>query len=220
MTQPIYVPPQFDAVRDANEAFLWSGKPELLPYLATGLPLLFAAAVMVGIFIFFTILFRSAPAADANPSAGLFIFAIASPLVIIFGISLLNLVRLLVAYQQTWYAVTNKRVILRTGFWGAEFSTVDFDNIPELQVTVSFFESLVGAGTISGFAAAEMPGRDSALQAAFAAGNNRFIAIRDPYTVYRLLKETTVDVKTDWQYPNALRPDENPGYRTRYSPRR
>jgi hypothetical protein len=29
-----------------------------------------------------------------------------------------------------------------------------------------------------------------------------------------------VDVKTDWNYPNALRPEENPGYRTKYNPKK
>ena len=44
------------------------------------------------------------------------------------------------------------------------------------------------------------------------------VAIDAPYDVDKLLKETTVDVKTDWNYPNKLRPAENPGYHTDYKP--
>ena len=28
-----------------------------------------------------------------------------------------------------------------------------------------------------------------------------------------------VDIKTDWNYPNKLRPEENPGYDTKYEPK-
>jgi hypothetical protein len=213
-----YVPPQFDAVRDADEEFLWHGRPAALPYFATGLPLFFASLVMAGIFLFFNQLFRSAPAPDQNPALGFFLLVFSAPLWIIFGLGMLNIVRLFIAFRQTYYAVTSKRVIIRTGFWGPEFTTVDFDKIPELTVTVGFFEGLVGAGTIAGFVNA--PESTSAFNANFTDTHNRFIAIRDPYTVYRLLKDTSVDVKTDWNYPNALRPEENPGYRTRYRPQR
>ncbi|MBU1125608.1 MAG: hypothetical protein KKC84_06260 [Candidatus Omnitrophica bacterium] len=43
-----------------------------------------------------------------------------------------------------------------------------------------------------------------------------FIAVEKPYEVFKKLKTVMVDIKTDWNYPNKLRPDENPGYRTKY----
>jgi hypothetical protein len=34
--------------------------------------------------------------------------------------------------------------------------------------------------------------------------------------VFKMVKQTSVDIKTDYNYPNALRPETNPGYKTKY----
>jgi len=48
---------------------------------------------------------------------------------------------------------------------------------------------------------------------------NEFISIADPYEVFKQIKQVSVDIKTDWNYPNKLRPEENPGYSTKYTPK-
>lgn len=40
--------------------------------------------------------------------------------------------------------------------------------------------------------------------------------VENPYEVYKLIQQTVVDITTDRQLPNQLRPEENPGYHTRY----
>ena len=40
--------------------------------------------------------------------------------------------------------------------------------------------------------------------------------ITDPYFIYSQLKKIANDIKQDILYPNALRPEENPGYKTSY----
>ena len=45
---------------------------------------------------------------------------------------------------------------------------------------------------------------------------DKFIGIDEPYAVFKRIKEVSVDIKTDWNYPNAMRPGVNPGYPTRY----
>ena len=40
--------------------------------------------------------------------------------------------------------------------------------------------------------------------------------IKNPYQITAKLQKITMDIKTDVYYPNALRPDENPGYNTKY----
>lgn len=44
---------------------------------------------------------------------------------------------------------------------------------------------------------------------------NRFIGIEHPYDTFRLLKGVAFNTKTDILYPNAYRPAENPGYKTK-----
>ena len=45
---------------------------------------------------------------------------------------------------------------------------------------------------------------------------DKFISIKDPYDVYKLLKKVSLDVATDQAYPNAYRPKENEGYNTKF----
>ena len=40
--------------------------------------------------------------------------------------------------------------------------------------------------------------------------------IEDPYRITTQLQKIAADIKADIYYPNALRPEENEGYRTQY----
>ncbi len=42
--------------------------------------------------------------------------------------------------------------------------------------------------------------------------------IENPYEVFKFFKEISHAVKTDIEYPNQLRPENNPGYQTQYNP--
>ena len=46
------------------------------------------------------------------------------------------------------------------------------------------------------------------------ARSNTIQSIYEPYAVFKRLKETSHDVKSDIEYPNAMRPAHNPGYNT------
>ena len=39
--------------------------------------------------------------------------------------------------------------------------------------------------------------------------------LTDCYKIYKIIQTTILDIQTDIEYPNALRPDENPGYDTK-----
>jgi len=43
-------------------------------------------------------------------------------------------------------------------------------------------------------------------------------AVKNPYEVFKLLKQVYFDIKTDVEYPNRLRPPVNPGYGSEYTP--
>lgn len=120
------------------------------------------------------------------------------------------MLRLCLVFGNTCYAFSNKRILLRTGFWGIDFKSIDFDRLQETDVTVNPIENLLGVGSLKMFS--------GGMTAKGAPTFNFFIGIEKPYEVYKQLKTVTVDVKTDWNYPNALRPSENKGYKTDYTP--
>ena len=116
--------------------------------------------------------------------------------------------RLILVHKNTFYAITNKRVMIRSGFWGIDFKAIDYDKISDIQVSVNPLENTLGVGTIR-FSAGRVSSKEYLL-------TDDFIAVPTPYEIFKKLKTVSVDVKTDWNYPNKLRPEENQGYRTKY----
>ncbi len=100
---------------------------------------------------------------------------------------------------------------MRSGFWGTDFKAIDYDKISDIEVNVNPVENLYGVGRVQAFS-----GRTTSKGANI---YDKFIVIPEPYEVFKKIKEVSVDIKTDWNYPNALRPEKNPGYKTRYEPR-
>ena len=187
-------------ILDPSEQIIWQGQPVFLPFILSGLPFFLFGLVWAGIDYQFVKQIFTGP--QLNLTLLPFILLHLTP----FWLGLFNFARLFFAFRNTVYVLTNKRVIQRTGFWGIDFQSLDYDQIADIQVNVNPLDNLLGTGTIlvahTGATLNSKP--------------DRLLAIRDPYQVYRQIKTTSVDVKTDWNYPNAIRPAENPGYQTKY----
>ena len=196
---------QFDSVLDKDEKVLWHGKATFIPFVLSGLPLL-GFGILWG-FIDYGFIQKSLSSPN-NLDITLIPFFLLHLTPLWLGIG--NFIRLFLVFTNTGYVITNKRVLLRTGFWGIDFKSVDYDKIQDAQVTVNPLERIFNVGSIrinSGFT-------NSRGVYAY----DTIAAISDPYEVFRKIKTTSVNVKTDWNYPNKLRPDENPGYKTKYNP--
>ena len=122
----------------------------------------------------------------------------------------LYMVWLYFSHGNTAYAFTNKRVMMRSGVFGIDYQIIDYDKIRDIQVNVNPIEKMFGVGSIL-FNTGEVSHKGHPLL-------KRFLGIENPYDVFRQLKETKVDIKTDWMFPNAMRPETNPGFRTKYDP--
>ena len=106
---------------------------------------------------------------------------------IIAGIILLgfifSIIARVVVYKKTYYCCTNKRVIIRRGFIGADYQTLDYDLIGGMDVTVDFFDKIIkpNTGTIA-FASAASP--------MIQKGSAYYFAhIENPYEAYKKIKE-------------------------------
>jgi len=196
----------FAPIRDNGEELLWAGKPHYVPFLASGIPILVFGTLWGCFDLFFL---TAAHAGNIHGATGFIYPFLALHSFPAWG-SVLYLIWLALSYKNTAYTITNRRIILRSGVWAPNFQSFDFDKIAEVDVTIGPIEKLIGCGTVR-----VNTGRTNAK------GMTVFesmVAIDAPYDVYKLLKETTVNIKTDWNYPNKLRPAENPGYTTEYKP--
>jgi hypothetical protein len=198
---------EFEPIRDSQETILWAGKPHHVPFLASAVPVLGFGALWGCFDLFFLV---AAQHGKANNHVGLFLY----PFLALHSFpawgSLLYFVWLALSYKNTAYAITTRRVILRSGVWAANFQSFDMDQISEADVTIGPIEKMIGCGTVRANAGRTNSKGLSVFES--------MVAIDDPYAVYKLLKETAVNIKTDWNYPNKLRPADNPGYRTEYKP--
>ena len=195
--------PEFESVKDDNEEILWTEKPTFFPFLITSLGLLAGAAIFVGIYWAFTHIGSDEAKFDGVFNRVFIMFPI--------GFSLFAFLKKLLAYSNTVYAYTNRRVMIRTGFIGTDFKSIDYDKISDIEVTVNFIERAYNVGTIKFFS-----GRTETNDGTTTKLYDRWEAIPNPYEVFKKVKQVSVDIKTDYNYPNALRPDTNPGYNTRY----
>ena len=104
-------------------------------------------------------------------------------------------VGLSMSYKKTFYAYTNKRILIRRGFIGVDYATLDFEMIGGLMVNVNFLDRLMkgsdNPGTITfGSSASPVIYTRNGRTAAYAFRN-----IDHPYEVYRDLKHMVDEYK-------------------------
>lgn len=206
MLQDPKLPPEFQAVTEPGEAVFWTGRPVFWPFVLHAVPI-----VLFGIFwglMDLGILGHAASASKGRVDLFLYVFGFLHSFPAWGSIG--YAVYLVMVYGNTVYGYTNRRLLMRSGVIGTSFKSVDYDTIQELDVSVGVIDRLFGTGTVRAYA-----GRNTSK------GNriyDQFVSIANPYEVFRAIKGVEVDVKTDWNYPNAMRPAVNPGYKTEYKP--
>lgn len=196
----------FHEIRTPGERFYWVGGPAFVPLVVRGVPLLlFGLAWALFDITFFGL------TASTDPFLIVFFAIHMAPC----WIGVLNFIRLILVHKNTFYAVTNQRVILRSGFWGIDVKVYDYDKLSDIEVNINPIEHLYGCGTIRLHAGRGDERRTPGFQ--FLKTNEHMYAIANPTYVFRNLKQISLDTKTDWYYPNALRPETNPGHQSTYT---
>lgn len=197
-------------VLDRGETVLWEGGPSFWPFLFGGS----MVTLIFGLFwMAFLVPFIALALFDIFFGSRIFGFGILLlphfwvGILLVFGIPLYQVL----VHKHTWYAITDKRVIFQKGLVGRDFEIVDHDRIGSSEVNVGIFDKLFGGSTGSIIV--------SAASGATGGIKPRIIRnIADPYAIFRLLKQVSHDVKTDIEFPNRLRPPDNPGYSSVYNP--
>lgn len=112
-----------------------------------------------------------------------------------------NIVKTFGGLKNIEYVFTDKRIIIRSGIVGIDFKTIFYTDVEGINVRVGLFDRLFKVGDlyIKAF------NQSAVLQ-----------NIEKPYFFLNKLQKITLDIKTDIQYPNDLRPKENHGYNTDY----
>ena len=184
-----------DVVKE-DENILWQGEPKKSAYILAAvfkmLPIVLFWLLCDGVFIYFL-----ATMGDEVPWFVWIFFAIHLAPVWIW---IANIIRSAVEVDNIRYAVTDKRVIVRSGVI-IDLKFLYYTDITNVRVRVGLIDRLLKVGDI--YITAE-------------AQKAVLYDIADPYRIANELQRIVQDIKNDTYYPNALRPESNPGYRTKY----
>ncbi len=201
---------ELDRILNDDEKILWEGAPTFWPFIAMsallslfGLPFMLAGLIpgIIGV----------VSGSWAAIFIGLVIPHFWVGAALVFGVPLYRIL----VHKHTYYAVTNKRVIIQSGLIGRDFKFIDYDQLSNAEVNVGIADTLLGRGKSGSIllssAGTFVSGKHGPIARPYSLSN-----IQNPYEVFKLFKRVSHDIKTDLSYPNALRPGTNPGYRTEY----
>ena len=192
-----------DIVND-SEKILWRGKPNAKSYVLAAmlkmLPIAIIWMIFDGMFIFFISM------GMAQEQILLEILGFIIPFFLLHltpvWIWIANTVRAVREVKNLEYAITDKRVIIRSGIIGIDFKFVNYTEIDSVNIKVGFIDRIFKVGDIY---------INSSVNSAV------LWDVENPYGIGTALQKVTTDIKSDIHYPNAMRPEENPGYKTGYT---
>lgn len=199
--------PQNSPVLAVGETILWRGKPKKFAYIATkSLTLLPIALIWLALDMNFI--------SGALQDGELLWF-----LIPFFSLHLMPvwlwLASTLTAgkrWKNTAYFVTNRRIILQRGFFAVEEVSVFYKDLRNVQTHIGPLDKLFHTGDILLDDGIPTRGNSRSNQSSDLALED----LEDVHEVYRRIHQIILDIQTDMEYPNALRPAENPGYQTNY----
>lgn len=193
-----------------DEKILWQGKPNKKAFIINSLftPLTFFAIVWLifdGTFI--------SLALSSNPPKEIYFILIPFMALHLMPVWMWlgNFISSFKRWQNTEYAVTDKRILIKSGFWGIDFKTLYYKEIKNVSLRKGMIDSMFGVADLY-FDVINPHEYNNASNIEYV-----MFDIGNAYEVYMKLQKVVLDIQTDIEFPNAYRPSENPGYKSKYN---
>lgn len=185
---------------DKNEYIIWEGKPTFLPFFVKGI----ISYTFILTFLYFFLYFM------INGVLNLGYMETSSIYIAFFWILPASLITALIyvpfAYRFVYYIVSDRRIIIQGGIIGRDFKSLDYSLIGNINLEAGIIDRVFSSKKTGTLELTTTGNLSTHLQ-----------HISDAEKVFTQIKNHVFNVKTDIFYPNALRPDQNPGYRTKFS---
>lgn len=114
-------------------------------------------------------------------------------------------------WKNTAYYVTDRRIILQSGFAAQQTQSLYYKDIRNVDLRIGMVDKLLGVGDIYFDTGAYHVHKGRQVT-----DYKMFLDIENPHEVYNRVQKIVMDIQTDIEFPNAYRPEENPGYNTQY----
>lgn len=184
-----------------SEYILWQGQPEKKPFIAK------RTFVMMPIAIVWLI-FDSSAIAAVIAEGGSFLFILLPFMALHLTpvwIWLANIISARRIWKNTTYYITNHRIIIQNGFFAINETSIFYKDLRDVKLKIGIFNKFSHTGDIL----LNATGGDSN-------SSDSFEFLKDAQDIYERLQKIIFNIQTDIEYPNALRPKDNPGYNTNY----
>ena len=193
----------------AGESLIWSGKPKRNAYVLNRTLTMMPIAI-VWLFFDLNIMLNMGGAME---NMGFFLIPFFLLHLMPVWIWLGNLLTAGKQWKNTKYYVTDRRIIIQSGFVNADIQSIYYKDIRNVNLRIGLIDKMLGVGDIHldlGDYSAARRGRHAPTHA--------FLDIEEPHQVYPIIQKAVLDMQSDMEFPNAYRPAENPGYNTTYRP--
>ncbi|MBI2520937.1 MAG: zf-TFIIB domain-containing protein [Bdellovibrio sp.] len=171
------LPVFFKRIFDADEEVIFAEAPNLGSYFfSLSLALLLAFGTLYGFHIFQKYIFKmELPEQLVMVETLNYIFA---------GFFVIYAIASFLQFRNTYYCLTNKRFIGRSGIFGIDFVSVDYSQVTDLQLRVGMLDRILGSGSVY---------IQTASDASYLPRIGRFhpykiFSVADPYSVFKLVK--------------------------------
>lgn len=179
-----------------NEKIIWQGRPKknafILNRIITMMPfaLLWLALDGLFIFAFFRFIIDQIPPVFIAFIVIFFLFHLAP-----VWIWVSRIVMAAREYKFTEYAVTDRRILVKSGVIAAGYTSFYYQEINAITIHIGLIDRLTKVGDI-------VISRNGTQTPA-----GGIIDIENPYEVYKIIEKVTREVASDIAYPNSYRPN-------------
>ena len=187
---------------DKDEEILWRGKPKKSAFIWSKILTMLPFALLWVLFDGFFIGIMTVNNVFSQIPTFMVIFIIFFLIFHLtpFWIWLSNIITAGIQHKNIEYALTTKRIIIRSGIV-VDIKNIYYMDIQSINLKVGLIDRMLKVGDIYITTKLE---------------KIVLYDITNPYIITNRIQKITNDIKTDMYYPNAMRPNENEGYQTKY----
>ena len=186
----------------SDEQILWSGKPKKRAFLINAFTKMLPIALIWLLFdgAFIGLMIGTMDEIPAPVKIFMVVFFLFHLMPVWIWLS--NVLTANRQHENLEYAFTQKRIIIKSGIIGIDFKNIYYSEIDSVNLRVGLVDRIEKVGDI---------------YIKSIGGANVLYDLENPYSLTEKLQKIVVDIKTDIQFPNNLRPAENDGYNTKYT---
>lgn len=193
----------------SNEQILWEGRPKKATTVLEGIfnPMLIFAIFWAAIDV--TVLVGVLTNVGDGPVAFIIPFMLIHMMPV--WIYLVGVLTVFLRWKNTYYMITTGGLYISGGVFAFTYQMKPWTDIGHINIHQGVFDRMFNVGDVVFVCHHTHSGNHSS------GGSMSIRNIADFQRVFKIVNNLQTDVYADTMYPNAMRPDTNPGYNTQYT---